>query len=390
MTIYEGDSLVASGAELVEESTYGLLDILAVLAEGLKLLTIGPLLVGAIALAGTYLLTPKFTARTVFLPPQSAQGASASVLQSLGALANLTGMSSGAKSPGEQYVALMQSTTMTDRVVLANGLAKVYAATSAGEAREALSGQVRISMGKKDGMVTVDVDDADPKRAAEIANSYVDQLRRFANEFALTEAQQRRMFFEKQLNQTRDHLTLAQRALQKSGISEGVLRAEPRAAAEAYAALKSQVSAAEVQLQALRNQLTDQAPEYKRVLSLLVALRSKLTSAEAAGKPESGDDYIGVYREFKYQEALFDLLSKQFELAKLDESRDGALIQVVDPASPPEKKSKPRRGVIAAVAAAATFVLLLVFLFARESVRVAASDVDAAPKLARLRSALRY
>jgi uncharacterized protein involved in exopolysaccharide biosynthesis len=135
--------------------------------------------------------------------------------------------------------------------------------------------------------------------------------------------------------------------LQSAGITAGAIKAEPKAAAESYARLKAETTAAEVRLQALRGALSDNAPEVVQQLAALSALRAQLARVEQVTDVQGGQDYIGKYREFKYQETLFELYAKQYELARVDEAREGGIIQVIDVAQPPEKKSKPKRAWIA-------------------------------------------
>jgi len=372
-----------------EDDGPGLFDLLVPIAQHLKLLVFGPLLAGLAALGITYLISPTFTATTKFLPPQQQQSATASALASLGALSGLAGAAGGIKSPGDQYVALMQSVSVADRLVDKFKLMDVYKAEYRFQARNALGSNVRIAFGKKDGLITVEVDDKEPQRAADLANAHVDELRRLTSELALTEAQQRRAFFETQLKQTRDRLTLAQQALQSSGFSPGALRAEPRAAAEGYARLKAEATAAEVRLQTMRQRLTDNAPELLQQQTLVSALRSQVVKLETNIDAPRDGDYLGKYREFKYQETLFELFSRQYELARLDESREGALIQVVDVATKPEWKSKPKRGQMALVTTLAAAILLIAFVLVRHAWRRAAMQPETAEKLAQLRLALR-
>ena len=159
------------------------------------------------------------------------------------------------------------------------------------------------------------------------------------------------------------------RPCRASGFSPGALRAEPKAAAEGYARLKAEVTAAEVRLQTLRGTLSDNAVEVQQQQATLGALRAQLSRLEQAKSapmpPLGGPDYISKYREFKYQETLFELFARQYELARVDESREGALIQVVDPATPPEKKSKPKKAFIALLSTAAALMGLIVFVLAR-------------------------
>ena len=380
-----------TAAEAVEEDDEGvdLLDLALPLLQHWKLLVLAPLLAGLVALGITYLIKPTFTSRTVFLPPQQQQSAAASAIASLGALSGLAGAAAGIKSPADQYVALLQSTTVVDRLIDEFKLMQVYEREYRFEARRELAENARISLGKKDGLITVEVDDVDPQRAAAIANRHVDELRRLTSQLALTEAQQRRVFFETQLKKTRDDLTSAQQALQASGFNPGALKAEPKAAAEGYARLKAEVTAAEVRLQTLRRNLSETTPEVQQAQTMLGALRAQLGKTEATTDLTGGPDYISKFREFKYQETLFELFSRQYELARLDESREGALIQVVDVAKPAERKSKPKRAIIAVATTLATLMLLTAFVVTRHFWRQSAARPETASKLAQIRAALR-
>jgi len=348
-------------AEQTQDGDSGLMALLAPLRRSWKWVVGAPLMVGAVTLAATYLISPVFTARTSFLPPQPQQSAAMATLSQLGALAGLAGGAS-VKSPVDQYVSLMQSATVADRMIDRFNLMPIYDSKLQVDARKELADNVRIVAGRRDGIISVEVDDVDPQRAAEMANAFVDALRRLMGELALTEAQQRRTFFERELKQTRDRLTDAQRALETSGFNAGALRAEPKAAAEGYARLRAEATATEVRLQAMRRSLADSAPEVLQLRSMLATLRSQLSRTEALGQASAGTDYVGKYREYKYQETLFELFSRQYELARLDESREGASIQVVDVATKPERKSKPKRAATALAAAIGTFLLICAWL----------------------------
>ena len=387
MNAMDHSSSTATSEEAEDEIS--LLDMALVAAENLRLLVLGPLLVGVSALGISFLVPPTFTARAVMMPPQQQQSSAAAALQSLGALAGLAGGAAGIKSPADQYVALMQSTTVEDRLIDQFKLMQVYDEKWRSDTRKELERNTRISSGKKDGLITIEVDDHDPQRAAAMANAYIEELRLVTTKLAMTEAQQRRMFFEKQLGQTKERFTAAQQALQASGINEGAIRAEPKAAAEAYARLRAEVTAAEVRLQAMRSYLTEAAPEFQLAQTQLAALRAQMAKAEGNSSAAAQGDYISRFREFKYQEALFELFAKQYELARVDESREGALIQVVDPATPPERKSKPKKALIAVVAALAAGFALLLWVFVRHALRNARQSADSAQKLGLLSAALR-
>jgi uncharacterized protein involved in exopolysaccharide biosynthesis len=332
-----------------------------------QLLLVGPLVTGLMALGVTFLIPKTFTSRTLFVPPQQQQSAAAAAISQLGALSGLAGAATGLKSPADQFVALLQSRTVADRLIDEFKLMQVYDEKYRDKAREELARNVRISLGKKDGLIAIEVDDEDPQRAADMANRHVDELRRLTDLLALSEAKQRRVFFEAQLTQTRDRLTQAQQALQASGFSQGALRADARASAESYARLRAEATAAEVRLQTLRRNLAETTPEVQQASSVLGALRAQLARVEGSTDLSGAPDYISKFREFKYQETLFELFARQYEVARADESREGALIQVVDTAKPAERKSKPRRTLVTAISYAAALVAIALLLIGRDA-----------------------
>lgn len=366
------------------EDDISLLDLAITIRQNLGLLLIAPAVAGGLALGGSFLIRPTFTATTTFLQPQQQQSAAAAMLQGLGALGGLAGSAAGLKNPADQYVAFVKSRSVQDALVKRFDLQQRYEAELHDDAIRALEDAARVSAGK-DGLIKIEVDDHDPKFAADLANAHIEELSKLLDRLAVTEAQRRRMFYEKQLEQTKQKLTTAQATLQQSGISEGALRTEPKMAAEAYASLKAAVTAAQVKLQSMRTYMTEQSPEFKVAQSELSALQAQLSKVEVANTALADDAYVVKYRDFKYQETLFEMFAKQFELAKLDEARDGAPIQVVDKAQPPQRKSKPKKLLIGLGASLLTGFALLVFVFARQAWRNAMQDATTAEKLRQLR-----
>ncbi len=365
------------------------LDVLAALVERWRLLTVAPIAAGVLAFGATYLLPPQYTARTSFFPPQQQQSATASAIASLGALSGLMGSGlTGMRNSGDQYVSLMQSVQVQDRIIERFKLMEQYNVRYKQDARRELTENVRILLGKKDGLITVEVEADDPQMAADIANEHVSELRRVSAGLALTEAQQRRVFFETELKNARSKLVEAQTSLQNSGFNPGALKAEPKAAAEGFAALKAALTTAEVKLQTLRRRLTESSPEVQQQLAQVGALRSQLARIESADKGEDGADYIGRYRDYKYHETMFELFAKQYELARLDEARENALIQVVDVATAPERHSKPKRATIAVLAGAASFFLTALWVLVSGAWRQAGASPTQSHRLARLKAAL--
>ncbi len=384
--------------QLPEDDEISLLDLLQTIVDNLRLLVLGPLAVGVAALGISFAIKPTFTAEMSFLPPQQQQGMAASMLASLGALGGVAGAAAGLKNPADQYVAFLKSNSIQNALIDRFKLMERYEKEFKQDARKTLESKVKISAGK-DGIIKVEVDDEDPQFAADLANAHVDELRKLLGRLAVTEAQQRRQFFEKQLQQTQQKLTQAEIAVKETGISGDVLKANPQSAVAAVAALQAQVTAQEVKLGAMRGYLAESAPDFKQALTELANLRAQLakqsqdsnSSGNSVGKGQGSaqGDYVAKYREFKYQETLFELFAKQFEMAKVDEAREGATIQVLDKAQPPELKSKPKKALISILATLLTGFALLLFVFVRQALRNAGNDAETARKLATLKSAWR-
>jgi uncharacterized protein involved in exopolysaccharide biosynthesis len=375
-----------------DDDEISLLDLVETLAERFWLLVLGPLAVGLAALGISFVIPPTFTARTVLMPPQAQQSAAASLIQSLGALGGVAGAAAGIKNPNDQIVALLKSRTLSDRMIDRFELMTVYKAKLRQDARKELEARVRVSAGK-DGLIAIEVDDKDPKRAASMANAYVQELSKLMGSLAITEAQQRRVFFERQLKDAKDNMTRAELALKAGGIEADIFKSSPQAAVTAVAQVQAQIAAQEVKLGAMRGYMTEAAPEFRQGLVELQALRAQLSKLEASQKSQvgsGGNDYITRYRDYKYFETLFELFAKQYEIARVDESREGAVIQIVDPALEPEWKSKPKRAQIAIIATLAAGFALVLYVFVRKAIANASTDPETAAKLERIRRLLGF
>lgn len=387
------ESNLPNGMQEADDDEISLLDLLQTIVDNLRLLVLGPLAVGILALGYSYLIPPTYTAKTQFLPPQQQQSAAASMLASLGNLGGLAGAVGGIKNPADQFIAYMKSVTLQDALIERFKLLDRYEAKTKTDARIALTGSVRIASGK-DGLMSVEVDDKDPQFAAELANAHVDELAKLLSKIATTEAQQRRLFFEKQLTLAKDKLIQSEIALKSTGISGGVLKSNPASAVAAVAGLQAAVTAQEVKLGAMRGYLAETAPDFKQAIIELVNLRAQLSKQEkdtpsTSSRANTEGDYITKYREFKYHETLFELFSKQFELAKVDEAREGAVIQVLDAAQAAERKSKPKKALIAIIATLASGFAFLLFVFIRQALRNSSQNSESAKKLAVIQASLR-
>ena len=239
------------------------------------------------------------------------------------------------------------------------------------DTRKAFEKKRRITSGK-DGMISIEVDDKDPKVAADIANAHVDELMVLTKTFAITEASQRRLFFEKQLKLAKDELANAELALRKTQENTGMLQlsGQVQGIIASMAQLKGVIASKEVEAASMRTFATGQNPALVRVNEELRSLRGQLEKLQAKqdGKdgglltstgniPEVGLEYVRKLRDVKYYETVFELLAKQFEMAKIDEAKDTSTIQQLDKAIPADKNSGPKRLMIALAGLAGGLVL---------------------------------
>lgn len=329
------------------------LELLAALARRKTLILGLPFLTAVIAAGISLMLPVFFTASVRILPPQQSQSSSTAIVaQLMGGVAGALG--AGLKSQSDVYIAMLKSRTLTDSLVQRFELAKVYAIASTSDARAELEKRTNVTSGR-DGLITVEVDDLDPARAAELANAYIDELYKLTNVLAVTESSKRRLFYERQLVQAKDNLSNAEITARRSLEQGGVVKVDDqgRAMLSTTARLRSTISQQEVQIEAMRTFASERNPELKLAQSELQAMRNELTRMETGSGnartvkgDEKGMDGLRLLRDIKYQETLYELLAKQFELAKMDEAREASAIQVLDKAVVPERKSKPKRAVI--------------------------------------------
>jgi tyrosine-protein kinase Etk/Wzc len=380
---------VAHNAAPYEDDEISLLDLLQTVVENLRLVVGGALAVGVAALGISILITPVYTAKTQFLTPQQQQSSASALIQSLGvgSLAGAAGLN--LKNPADQYIAFMKTDSLQNAMVDRFKLMERYDSKFRVDARKALLERTTFTAGK-DGIIKLEFDDKDPEFAAQVANGYLEELKRLMARLAITEAQQRRLFFDRKVEEARKELAEADRVLRSTGISASTLKSSPVAAVEVVARLRGAITAQEIKIGSMRGYLNEAAPEFKQALVELTSLKTQLQKAEkdepvATGRIE--ETYIERFRDYKYKETLYELFAKQYELARVDEAREGAVIQVVDPAVTPERKSKPKKAQIAIIATMAAGLALLLFVFVRQALRNAAADGESAQKLARLKGA---
>lgn len=350
---------------LKSDDELSLLDLLIILSERKRIILRITAAFALIAIVGSLLLPNQYTATILLLPPQQNSSLGGALTSQLSALSGLAGLAGGGgllKNPNDMYVSMLKSRTVEDGIVQQFGLMQEYKVKYPSEARKAFEHHALVDGSGKDSLIHISFEDKDPKRAAEIANAYVEQYRKLSEHLAITEAAQRRLFFEQQLEGAKNNLANAEEALKKTQQTTGVIEinSQSRALIETAAVLRAQIAAKEVQIQAMETFATGQNAQLIQAQQELDSMKAQLTrlggSAEDTtgagfivpkGKvPEAALEYLRKLRDVKYYETIFEILARQFEAAKLDEAKEGSIIQVVDSAVPPDRKSSPHRGLI--------------------------------------------
>ena len=354
-----------------------------------------------------FVLPVRYTANTKIMPPQQTQSAAAMLMMNQltniggGSLAALAGGGLGLKNPNDIYIGMLTSRPVADAIIQKFGLKSEYGSKDMTAARKKLAEYTEVTS-EKNGFISISVTDKSKQRVAEMANAYTAQLRILTQKLAVTEASQRRLFYEDQLKQAKDALATAELAFQQVQQKKGLvaLDAQAKAMIESLAVLRAQVAAKQVEVQALRSYSTEQNPDVQLAEQELTSLRAEETRLEQRSSspgiaglglgnvPAAGLEYLRAAHELAYRQALFDMLMKQYDAAKLDEAKEAAIIQVVEPAIMPDRKSSPKRGLLFALFTIVGFFvgcILALILWWKELVRF---DPIASRRLEELRSAL--
>jgi uncharacterized protein involved in exopolysaccharide biosynthesis len=263
----------------------------------------------------------------------------------------------GAKASGDLYAGILASRSVTGEIVRRFNLMHVYGVSKESRAEKKLENNTSVRVDSKSIIVTIGVTDKSPARARDIANAYLEILRSTNGRLALGQSSQRRLFFQEQLAKEKDNLEDAEVELKKTEEQTGLIAPVGQTESEirTIAETQAQLAARQVELAALRQSSTEQNPNVIRLNSEIQDLQSQLADLQngegrgnaaaipTAKVPQLKLDYVRKEREVKYHEALFEILAKQYEAARLDEARDAPVLQVLDPASYPDSRSEPKR-----------------------------------------------
>lgn len=380
------ESQQASG----EKQDIHFLDYLIVLAKHGRMIIYTTLTVMAVTYLYLFIQPHVYTGIARFLPPQQSLTMSGQILESVrmsggvgttaaGGLGSLSAFL-GLRTPGELYVGMMTSDSVLDAVIQRFNLKERHRIKRTDDARLFLKGTIKVAS-EKSGIITVRATDRDPKQAAALANAFVEELDVLLSSMAQREAKGQLSFLERERSQASLKLAEAEEAFRVFSEKSGAIQmdAQTRGMLQYVASLRASIDSKEIEIQVLRQRATPMNDEVIRLDTELKGLKEKLREAECqpaqnpvgevclptSRVPALGLEYFRLYREAKYQEALYQLYCKLMELARLEVARDVPRIPVVDQARPPEKRSN-KRVFPSLVVGAITFIIMVIAAFGRE------------------------
>ena len=336
-----------------------LLELLMVLVKR-KRLIIAITLTAAVASICVSLLLPNiYTATAKVLPPQKEGGNLSAALGQLGGIAAAVGLSGGFGGSADLYVSILKSRSVADAVIKQLDLVKEFEAKTADDARRKLASTVKVQTGAKDGVITITADHKKPEMAARLVNVTVEELGRRSVQLNLAKVSNDRIFLEKRLVIVKNDLKKAEEEMKSFAQKNKAIKVDDQAKAsiDGVAKLKAELASREVQLAAKRTYQTDESPEVMALVAAMDRLKRESdllggSGGVGEGIPSIGNipnlalEYTRRMREVKIQEAILDQLTRQNELAKINENRDTSSLQILDDAVVPDAKSKPKRSLI--------------------------------------------
>ena len=405
-----------------DDDEINLMDIMLVIAKYNRFIMAFTAVSILLALIYVMLQPFSYTAKTVILPPQPKGEASmGALLGNLGGVGGLPGAGAlGLKNPSDMYLGMLKSRSLADQVIAKLNLQKLYKTKTMTQTRQTLSRSTKITAGK-DGFITIEYTHSDPVIAAEIANTFVNELDKLNSTVAISEAARRRLFYEKQIKETSVNLSQAEAAMKQTqrktgwyefggfdvamagggaggggaSLMSGGMRVNASVLMKVEE-IRAQITLKELDLASKRAYMTEQNPEYVRSLATLAALKANLTKLEGSASgadvkvpvsqlSDTGFAYIHQMRDLKYKQSLMELYSKQFEMAKMDEAKESPLVQVVDKALPPEERSAPKRAQMMVISSILALVISIILAFIMNALDTAKQKPESAERLNLLR-----
>jgi uncharacterized protein involved in exopolysaccharide biosynthesis len=398
-----GKELPAAYGPASGKREISMLDLLVALGPYRKMILWVTLAFGLVGLALAWIVRPSYTSEVVLLPPQQQHSMATAMMSQLSSLGDIGGLMSGGlglKNQVDLYVALFKSETIQDALIKQFDLQKEYKEKYLSNTRKDLEKHTTVKADLKSNLITITFRDHDARRAAAIANGYVQQYRDLSQHLAIGEAAQRRIFFQNQMEQAKNNLAQAEEALVQTEQKTGVvaLDSQERALIGSAAALRAEITGKQAQIQSMQAYATPENPQLIEAERSLTALQDELNKMGGGGDtlgqqfmvpqvkvPKEGMEYVRRLRDVKYYTTVFEILARQFEAAKVDEAREGELVQVVDPALVPDRKSSPNRILWTVVALLAGLAVSTAIGLTRASLRWMHRDPETDRKMVAVR-----
>jgi capsule polysaccharide export protein KpsE/RkpR len=323
----------------------------------------------ALSIAIAFLIPARYGSSAQLMPPDSESNSTLALVAGLsagqGGMGALAGDLLGIKSTGALFVGVLGSRTVQDRIVQRFDLKKEYRVGLEQAARQRLAENTSVSEDRKSGIISLSVTDRDPKRAAAIAGAYVEELNTLMAQLTTSSARREREFLEQRLNAVKQDLDSAEKDFSQFASKNGTIdiTEQGKAMVGSAATLEGQLIAAQAEVEGLKQIYSDNNVRVRTVQARINELRRQLE--EMSGKavaPSSSDEtasgslypsirelpilgvpYADLYRRLKIEEAVYETLTKQYELAKVEEAKEIPTVKVLDLPEVPEKKSYPPR-----------------------------------------------
>lgn len=363
-----------------DQDTIDLLDYFEHIANNWKLITTVSAVAAVIALLISLRLPNIYSARALILSPQQNSSLVGMLMGANSGMGSVASDFLGKGSLAEMYIGIMKSDVISDSIIDRFKLMKVYNKEYRIDTYSSLNKNVDFTAGKKDGIVTITVEDIDPNRAAAMANAYVDELTKLLIKLNSTDANKNKTYFEERLDKTKQDLVNAENALKifQSKNRTFDISEQAKSTLKGVADLEAQLAIEEIKLTGMRRIYTDTSQEIKNQNSVINGLKSQIIKFETSKTnrvvpgidtvPALGQQYFRLMRDFKTKEALFELLTKQYEMAALDEAKDVAGLQVIQYARVPDRKIKPKRKLLILLSTFAAAFICTIYVFIREKV----------------------
>ena len=367
-----------------KEERINLYSYLAVLVKYRRFIFFNFILVCFVVALFSLFLPNWYRAKTTLLPPEKSGGLGIGLASSLlGQFSSLGSLSLPmTATPSDIFAAILKSRAVVDSVIQKENLLKVYGVNKMEDGLREFFFHLQVKV-ENEGIISIEFEDKSRERAARVANLLVEELDRVNQMTNTSKAKSARIFIEERLNQTRANLKTAEDSLR--GFQERnraiVLDEQMKALVQGAAELKAQLISSEIEMNVLSKNMSPTHPQIQLLKSKINEIRKQLETLESGSQSSKGNKALGVpltqapslslelvrlTREVKIQETLFELLTQQYEQYKIEETKDTPTVQILDKASPPEKKAKPKRAMMVLIAGVSGLLLSVIFSFGLE------------------------